>query len=310
MLLYTLKRLLMMAPIILIVAFLVFTIMNLTPGNPARIILGPSASPEAIDKLNTELGYDRPFFVRFGHYVFDVVTRFDFGNAYRTREPVVDELVKRVPVSLRVAFNGILFATLVGIPIGIVSAVKQYSAIDSVARVLGILLASIPAFWLGLMLIMLFSLKLGLLPSSGLADWKSFVLPMIALGLPASGSQLRFTRSAMLETIRQDYVRTARAKGVPEHTVIFGHALKNALLPIITVIGSSFGGLLGGAVLTESIFSLPGLGTMIVSGIRTKDIPIVMGGTLFFAVMFGIIMLIVDLLYAFVDPRIKAKYSR
>jgi len=179
MLLYTLKRLLMMAPIILIVAFLVFTIMNLTPGNPARIILGPSASPEAIDKLNTELGYDRPFFVRFGHYVFDVVTRFDFGNAYRTREPVVDELVKRVPVSLRVAFNGILFATLVGIPIGIVSAVKQYSAIDSVARVLGILLASIPAFWLGLMLIMLFSLKLGLLPSSGLADWKSFVLPMM-----------------------------------------------------------------------------------------------------------------------------------
>jgi len=310
MIFYVIKRLLLLIPTLLCVAFLVFSIMSLTPGDPARIILGPSAPPEAVAQLNSELGFDRPFLVRFVNYVIGAVTRFDFGFSYRTREPVVSEVVKRVPVSIQVAFNAILFATALGIPIGIISAVKQYSHLDNTARVLGILLASVPAFWLGLILIFIFSLKLNLLPTSGVGSWKNYILPMATLGLPYSGSQLRFTRSAMLETIRQDYIRTVRAKGVPEGKVIFSHALKNALLPIITVVGTSFGGLLGGAVLTESVFTLPGLGTMIVSGIRTKDIPLVMGGTLFFTIMFGVIMLIVDLLYAFVDPRIKAKYSR
>jgi len=307
---YVIKRLLLLIPTLLCVAFLVFSIMSLTPGDPARIILGPSAPPEAVAELNSRLGFDKPFAMRFINYVIGAVTRFDFGFSYRTREPVVSEIVKRVPVSLWVAFNAILFATAIGIPIGIISAVKQYSFMDNTARVLGILLASVPAFWLGLIFIYIFSLRLNLLPTSGVGSWKYYILPMATLGLPYSGSQLRFTRSAMLETIRQDYIRTVRAKGVPEGRVIFSHALKNALLPIITIVGTSFGGLLGGAVLTESVFTLPGLGTMIVSGIRTKDIPLVMGGTLFFTMMFGVIMLIVDLLYAFVDPRIKAKYSK
>ena len=310
MIIYVIKRLLLIIPIMLAVSFIVFTIMSLTPGDPARIILGPEAPQEAVDQLNTELGFDRPFLYRFANFIIGAVTRFDFGFSYRTSIPVVEEVRARVPVSMRVAFNAILLATAIGIPLGIVSAVKQYTFIDNMSRVMGIFLASVPAFWLGLMLIYVFSLRLGIFPTSGIGSWRNYVLPMVTLALPYSGIQLRFTRSAMLETIRQDYIRTVRAKGVPEGIVIFSHALKNALLPIITIIGVSFGGLLGGAVLTESIFTLPGLGTMIVSGIRTKDIPIVMGGTLFFAMMFGIIMLVVDLLYAFVDPRIKAKYSR
>ncbi len=307
---YVIKRLLMMIPILLCVAFIVFMLLNLTPGDPASIILGPSANKEAKDKLNEELGYNQPIIKRFVDYIAGIVTRFDFGDSYRTRQPILGEVAVRVPISLSIAFNAIVFACVVGIPIGIISAVKQYTFIDGMARVMAILLASVPAFWLGLMLVFIFSMKLGWFPSSGIGTWKHYILPMIALGLPYSGSQLRFTRSAMLETIRQDYVRTARAKGIPEGKVIFNHALKNAWLPIITIVGANFGGLLGGAVLTESIFTMPGLGMMIVSGIRTKDTPIVMGGVLFFAFMFGFIMLLVDLLYAFVDPRIKVKYSK
>lgn len=307
---YVIKRLLLMIPIMLAVSFLVFTIMNLTPSDPASIILGPSAPKEAKEQLNKEFGYDKPFLTRYADYVKNVITKLDFGESYRTREPVLDEVMKRAPVSIKVALHAIFFASSIGIPLGVLSAVKQYSFMDNASRFIAILMSSIPAFWLGLMCMFIFSLKLGWFPSSGIDGWKSYILPMITLGLPYSGSQLRFTRSAMLETIREDYVRTARAKGVPEINVIMNHAFKNALLPIITIIGSSFGGLMGGAVLTESVFSIPGLGYMIVSGIRTKDIPLVMGGTLFYAVMFGVIMLTVDLLYAFVDPRIKAKYSK
>jgi peptide/nickel transport system permease protein len=199
---------------------------------------------------------------------------------------------------------------VIGVPLGVLSAVKQYSGFDNVSRLISIFLASVPAFWLGMIFIFAFSLKLRWLPTSGVATWKSYILPMLAISFPYAGSQLRFTRSAMLETIRQEYVRTAEAKGVPNLQVIIGHAFKNALLPIITVIGTNFGMLLGGAVITESVFSLPGLGVLLVGGIRTKDIPIVMGATVFYAVLFSVIMLIVDLLYAFVDPRIKAKYSK
>ena len=181
---------------------------------------------------------------------------------------------------------------------------------DTISRMVSIFLASVPAFWLGMLLIFFFALELGVLPSSGVATWRGYVLPTVALAITSAGSQLRFTRSAMLETIRQEYIKTARAKGAPEKNVVFGHALKNAALPIITVIGTNFGGLLGGAVITESIFSLPGLGTLLVQGIRQKDIPCTMGATVFYAFLFCTCMLLVDLLYAFADPRIKAKYAR
>ncbi len=307
---YILKRLLLLIPVLLGVILVIFTIMHMMPGDPGRIILGENASQEAVDQKNEELGYYDPFLVQFFNYLKNAVTRLDFGTSYRTSKPVFNDVFARFPNSLKISFNGILGACIVGIPIGVLSAVRQYSAVDTISRVTAMLVAAIPPFWLGMMLIFAFSLKLKMLPSAGAESWRHFILPMITLTIPYAGSMLRMTRSTMLETIRQDYIRTARAKGVPQRTIVFKHALRNALLPIITIMATSFGGLLGGAVITESVFSIPGLGTLIVTGIRQRDKPVVLAAILFLALMFSVIMLIVDLLYAFVDPRIKAKYSK
>ncbi len=311
---YVIKRLLLIIPIIIGISFVIFTIMALTPGDPASLILSAGATQDDIDALNHELGYDRPFMVRYFSYIFDLV-RGDMGKSYITRQPVLKQVLERAPVSLQVAFNAIVFSVCVGVPLGVLSAVKQYSLLDSVPTFVALLLASAPAFLIGMILMLIFSLRLGWLPSSWALSgdtpiWKRFILPMLALGLPYAGRQLRFTRSSMLETIRQDYIRTARAKGAREQTVIWKHAMRNALLPVITVVGTNFGGLLGGAVVVETLFSIPGIGTLIVNSIKQKDMPMVMGGTIALAVMFSIIMLIVDLIHAFVDPRVKAKYKR
>ena len=306
---YVIKRLLLLIPIMLGVSFLVFTILNIVPGDPARVILGENATAEEVAQLNHELGYDLPFVTRYINFLVGVVTRFDFGNSYRTGAPVLEDVLNRLPTSITVAVCSIVGAVVIGVPLGIYSAVKQYSVMDNVLRFIGIFLASVPPFWLGMLLIFTFALNMRILPSSGVSNWKGYILPSLALALPYASAMLRFTRSAMLETIRQEYIKTARAKGTPEMRVLVAHALKNAALPIITIVGTSFGGLLGGAVVTESVFSLPGLGTLLVMGIRMKDIPVVMGATVFYAFMFGFIMLLVDLLYAFADPRIKAKYK-
>ncbi|MBS6954393.1 MAG: ABC transporter permease [Enterocloster asparagiformis] len=306
---YVIKRLLLLIPIMLGVSFLVFAILNIVPGDPARVILGEAATADEVAQLNHELGYDQPFVTRYVTFLVGVVTRFDFGTSYRTGAPVIQDVLARIPTSITVAVWSIIGAVIIGVPLGILSAVKQYSLTDNVSRFVGIFLASVPPFWLGMLLIFFFSLNLRVLPTSGVSSWKGYILPSLALAIPYASAMLRFTRSAMLETIRQEYVKTARAKGVPEMWVIISHALKNAALPVITIVGTSFGGLLGGAVVTESVFSLPGLGTLLVMGIRTKDIPVVMGATIFYALMFGTIMLLVDLLYAFADPRIKAKYK-
>ena len=311
---YVIKRLLLIIPIIIGISFVIFTIMALTPGDPASLILSAGATQDDIDALNHELGYDRPFMVRYFSYIFDLV-RGDMGKSYITRQPVLKQVLERAPVSLQVAFNTIVFSVCVGVPLGVLSAVKQYSLLDSVPTFVALLLASAPAFLIGMILMLIFALRLGWLPSSWALSgdtpiWKRYILPMLALGLPYAGRQLRFTRSSMLETIRQDYIRTARAKGAKEQTVIWNHAMRNALLPVITDIGTNFGGLLGGAVVVETLFSIPGIGTLIVNSIKQKDLPMVMGGTIALAVMFSIIMLIVDLIHAFVDPRVKAKYKR
>ncbi|MCD7908983.1 MAG: ABC transporter permease [Clostridium sp.] len=306
---YVIKRLLLLIPIMLGVSFLVFAILNIVPGDPARVILGEAATADEVAQLNHELGYDQPFVTRYVTFLVGVVTRFDFGTSYRTGAPVIQDVLARIPTSITVAVWSIIGAVIIGVPLGILSAVKQYSLTDNVSRFVGIFLASVPPFWLGMLLIFFFSLNLRVLPTSGVSSWKGYILPSLALAIPYASAMLRFTRSAMLETIRQEYVKTARAKGVPEMWVIISHVLKNAALPVITIVGTSFGGLLGGAVVTESVFSLPGLGTLLVMGIRTKDIPVVMGATIFYALMFGTIMLLVDLLYAFADPRIKAKYK-
>lgn len=224
--------------------------------------------------------------------------------------PVFDDIFMRLPVSIKVAFLGMLLATVMGLPLGVLSAVKQYSPADSFLRVASTVLVAMPTFWLAMLLILVFALYLGWLPAGGALTWQSYILPTITVGVPYGSKVLRMTRSTMLEEIRQDYVRTARSKGVPEKKVIYGHALKNALLPVITTIGSAFGAILGGSVIAESVFNLPGLGSLIVLSIKAKDTPSVLASVLLLAVFFAIIMLIVDLVYAFIDPRIKAKYAK
>lgn len=299
----------MMIPIIIGVSLLIFFIIDMVPGDPGSNLLGPGARQEDIDLMNAQLGYNRPLLQRYGLYMYNAVFRLDLGKSYSTKKPVFTEVAARLPVSLTVAFNAILFSLVFGVPLGVLSAVKQNTVFDRVPTGFALLLASQPAFLIGIVLMLIFSLRLGWFPVNGVASWKSYIMPMVALGLPYGGRQLRFTRSSMLETIRQDYVRTAKAKGAPSRTVIWKHAMKNALLPVITVAGNSFGILIGSAIATETLFGLPGLGTFVVMGIRQKDVPVVTGGIIILAVIFSFVILAVDISYAFVDPRIRAKYA-
>jgi peptide/nickel transport system permease protein len=309
MLKYVIKRVLLIVPILLGVSLLVFSILNLTPGDPASVILGAGAQKEAVDELNEQLGYNRPFVVRYLTYIKDIVTRLDFGNSYRTRLPIRQELVNRLPVSFRLAFFAVLLACAIGIPVGILTAVKQYSYLDTGPTLTALVFAAFPTFWLGMILLYVFSLRLHMLPSYGALGWQHYILPVVGLGVPEAAVLMRFTRSSMLETIRQDYIRTARSKGAPERRVIFRHAFKNALIPIVTIVGLDFAALMGDACATEVLYSMPGLCTMIINGIRQKDVPSVMGATLLLTALCALVVLLVDIVYAWIDPRIAAKYS-
>ena len=306
---YVIKRLLMLIPVILGVSFLVFFIMSMSPGDPARTILGESAPQESVNALREELGLNDPVIVQYVNYMKDLLHG-DLGESYKSGRPVFGEIVSRFPATLKLAFWGMIFAVVLSIPIGIISATKQYSLMDSISMVFALLGVATPNFWLGLMLIIGFSLNLRWFPSGGMeAGWRSLVLPVITLGTGCMANITRTTRSSMLEVIRQDYIRTAKAKGVSRNKVINKHALKNALIPVVTVIGLQFGSLLGGAVLTEAVFSWPGVGTFLVNSIKAKDTPAVLGCVIVFSICFSIVNLCVDLLYAYIDPRIKSKYK-
>lgn len=306
---YVIKRLLMLIPVIIGVSFLVFFIMSLAPGDPARTILGENAPIEAVEALREELGLNDPLLTRYANYMLDLLHG-DLGESYKSGRPVFGEIVARFPATLKLAFWGMVFAVALSIPIGIISATRQYSITDSVSMIFALLGVATPNFWLGLMLIIAFSLHLGWFPSGGAdSGWRSLVLPVITLGTGCMANITRTTRSSMLEVIRQDYIRTAKAKGVPKNKVINKHALKNALIPVVTVIGLQFGSLLGGAVLTETVFSWPGVGTLLVNSIKAKDTPAVLGCVIVFSICFSIVNLCVDLLYAYIDPRIKSKYK-
>ena len=310
MLRYSVKRILMMIPVLLGVIFIVFAIVSLTPGDPARLILGPEAEQEAVEMLRAELRLDEPMLVQFFYYVTGIIFRFDFGNSYRTRLPVFDEILARYPYTLILAFLSVVASAFIGIPIGMLTAVKQYSAVDLIPRVLAIFLAAVPGFWLGMMFILLFALTLGWLPSSGIGTWQHFILPVMATSLPSAAFLMRISRATMLETIRQDYVRTARAKGAAESRVIFKHALKNAMLPIVNTLGGTLGMMLGGSIISETVFAVPGLGLMMMTAIRVQDIPMVMAGTVFLSVIFCTVILFTDLAFGFVDPRVRERIAR
>lgn len=305
---YVFKRLLMMIPVLLGVSLLIFTMLYFTPGDPAKQLLGEQASAEEIEQLREEMGLNDPYIVRYATYMKNLIINHDMGLSYTTRQPVINELLDRFPTTLLLAALSMLLATFIGVITGIIAATRQYSIFDYFATMLSMVGVSMPNFWQGLMLILLFSVYLGWFPSSGFSGPMYWVLPVLTVGTSAASSIMRMTRSSVLEVIRADYIRTARSKGISEKIVIFKHVLKNSLITVITVIGLSFGSMLGGAVLTESIFGIPGLGNLMLDAIKARNYPIVQGGVLFIAVVFGFVNLTVDLLYAFVDPRIKSQY--
>ncbi len=309
MLSFIIRRLVYMIPVLLGVSLIIFTVMSFTPGNPAMMILGESASEKAIAELSQEMGLNDPLLVQYGRYIKNALTG-DMGISYNNRAPVIDEVLSRFPNTLRLTFAGVCLSVLLGIPIGILSAVKQYSFIDNTSLVISLIFTSMPSFWLGLMLILFFSLRWDMFPATGLESWKHLVLPSFALAAASMASLIRMTRSTMLEVIRQDYIRTARAKGAAERRVIFRHALRNALLPIVTVVGLNFGRQLGGAIVTENVFAIAGIGTLMIAGIRQRDTPVVMAAVLLAALMAGLVNLLVDIFYTFIDPRLKSEFAK
>lgn len=304
---YIVKRLLSLIPVIIGITFLIYMIMSFSPGDPAAMMLGSGATPEAITQLQHELGLDQPVIIQYLRYMGNLLTG-DMGRSYISGNSVAAEIASRFPNTLVLSLTAMAFALLVSIPIGVICATKPHSVLDAFSMFIALLGVSMPSFWLGLMMILLFSVTLGWLPSGGITGVASIILPATTQGFESMAIIARTTRSSMLEVIRQDYIRTARAKGVPRRRIIRKHALKNALIPTITVAGLEMGTTLGGSVLVETVFSWPGLGRLVVDSIKNRDTPMVLGSIIIFAICFCLVNLLVDILYAYVDPRIKSQY--
>jgi peptide/nickel transport system permease protein len=304
MLMFILRRLMQTIPVVIGVTFVVFFIMQLVPGDPAVLLAGEGASKESIEAIREQLGLNRPLFVQYFDYLINVF-RGDFGVSLKNSQPVLDEILIRLPITIELAFFSILITIVLGMAAGIISAIKPYSLTDSSVMIVALLGISLPSFWLGLMLMYFFSVKLQILPVAGWDSLLHIILPALTLGAGGAAIVARMTRSSMLEVIRQDYMRTARAKGLRERVIIYKHGLRNALIPVITVVGLQFGALLGGTVLVESIFAINGLGRMIVDSIRMRDLPMVQGGVLVASLVFVVVNLLVDVLYRFFNKRIE-----
>jgi ABC-type dipeptide/oligopeptide/nickel transport system permease component len=306
---YVLRRLLQMIPVILGVTILVFTILYFIPGDPVRLLLGAEPTPAQVLAKRQEMGLNDPYLVRLGRYVGGIVLHFDFGKSWIYNTPVTSELLQRFPRTLTIAAICMLMQICIGTPLGIIAAVNRNGWGDRLSMFIAMFGISMPNFWLALMLILFFSVKLGWLPPYGIGGLKYYILPCIANAFPGIATQARQTRSSMLEVIRSDYITTARAKGMSELRILLRHALPNALLPVITIIGNGMGMLLAGTVVIEMIFAIPGVGWYLVGGIGNRDINVVQSSVIFLAIAFTLIMLLVDLAYAFIDPRVKARFS-
>lgn len=305
---FLLRRIIAMIPVGLGVTFILFSLLYVTPGDPARLVLGEEATEESLQEFRQEHNLDRSLLVRYGLFIYNTVVHQDMGRSYMTRRPVIGEIANTFPVTLDLASGSIVLATVLGLTFGIICAVKQYSIFDNVTMIIAMLGISTPLFYLGILLILWFSVQLQWVPSSGFDSLSQRILPWITLSATSMSIITRMTRSSMLEVIRSDYVRTARAKGQVERVVILKHALRNALIPIITIVGIQFGHLVGGAILTESVFSIPGMGRLAVDAIKARDYPIVQGAVLYIAMAYVVINLLVDLLYAWVDPKLRTRY--
>lgn len=300
---YIVKRLLLSIPVIFGVAFMVFAMVRIVPGDPARIIAGEAATQEIVDGIRKDMGLDRPLLSQFATFIGNVL-RGDFGRSVRSKAPVAGEVAARLPNTIRLATAGLFVAVVVGVSAGIISAIRPYSWMDTVVMLVALAGLSMPVFWSGLMLILVFAVWLGWLPAVGTGGLAHLVLPAVTLGMSTAAIIARMSRSSMLEVLRSDYIRTARAKGLAEAAVVNRHAFRNALIPVITVVGLQMGTLLSGAVLTETVFAWPGIGRLLVEGILARDYPIVQASVLVVAMAFVMVNLMVDVLYAVVDPRI------
>ncbi len=300
---YVIRRLLLAIPVLIGVSILVFAIIRFIPGDPARAIAGVHASPEYIAQVRKDLLLDEGLHIQYYVYMTNLLQG-DLGRSTFTRRPVTTELAERFPNTLVLASTAMVIAIIAGMSAGIVSATRRYSLFDNASMLFALFGVAAPVFWLGIMFQLLFSVHLGWLPSGGIGTWQHLVLPALTLGLATTALIARITRSSMLDVLGQDYITTARSKGLVERVVVYKHALKNALIPVVTVMGLQFGTLLGGAVLTETVFSWPGVGRLMVDSILARDYPVVQGAVLLLAVFFVMINLVVDVIYAFLDPRI------
>lgn len=302
------RRVILMLPVMLCVIIVVFTLMYFTPGDPVDTILaGENSTPEMREALREELGLNGTYFERLTRYIGGIL-RGDLGKDYNSRMPVIDMIKVTFPNTIKLASTAIIFATITGMGIGVWAAVKQYTFADTFASVLALLGNSMPVFWLALLMMLLFSIRLDWLPATGFDGWKSLIMPAFCTSTGSMAAIARMTRSSMLEVIRSDYITTARAKGVKESVVICKHGLGNALIPVVTSIGIQFGMLIGGSVLTETVFAIPGMGMMMITAIKARNLPVVQGGVIVCALSLCILNLVIDLLYGFIDPRIKSEY--
>jgi len=294
----------MLIPVLLGVSLVVFSIVHIIPGDPARIMAGVDATGEEIELIRRQLDLDKPVYIQYFLWMSKVLSG-DLGRSIVTNQPVLPEIIHRFSATLQLTLAAIILAVLMGVTVGVVSATKPYSLFDHLSMVSALFGVSMPIFWMGLMFIFLFSVTLGLFPSSGKDGIEHIVLPALTLGLASTGIIARMTRSSMLEVLGQDYVRTARAKGATEDDVVYRHALKNAMIPIVTIVGLQFGYLLSGAVLTETVFNWPGIGRLMVDSIFNRDFPMIQGAVLLVASSFVLVNLLTDLLCAYLDPRVK-----
>lgn len=300
---FIIRRLFQLIPVLFGVTLLVFLMMHLTPGNPAQLIAGETASEATIERIEISMGLDDPLPVQYMNFLKDIA-QLDFGYSYRNNTPVLDEIAPRFWITMELAIYSTILSIFIGLIAGIVSAVRQYSVRDITIMIIALFGMSMPNFWLGLMLMQWFSMQLGWFPPTGWGSASQVVLPVITLGTAGAAVIARMTRSSMLDVISQDYIRTARAKGVREQIVIYKHALKNALIPVVTVIGLQFGSLLSGTVLTETVFSINGMGRLLIDSIMARDFPVVQACILIISVVFVLVNLIVDISYTFLNKRV------
>lgn len=305
MLKYILKRILFLIPILLGVSAIIFALKTITPGDPARQILGNSATEEQVQAKREELGLNDPVLVQYVRYIKNIVTKGDFGDSYRTGAPVLSEILPRLWTSAKITLGAVIIGAFIGIVLGIVSALKKYTWADSLVLVVSMFFQSIPEFVVALVLIMIFAVNLHLLPATGIETWKGYILPMLCIGLSSIANYTRITRSSMLEVLGEDYIRTARAKGQTENNITYHHALRNALIPVAQSVGTHLGNAIGGGMVLETVFGVPGVGKYIVDSITQRNYPSVLGGALIIAMVLTVINLIVDISFVLIDPRLK-----